>query len=284
MFQASRSRLAHFAAALAGAAILLHSSAATEATAASRVWPSQVIATYKIAFNGFDIGRFRFDARVDQRAYVLTGNAEISAFLGVFKWRGVTRSEGLLAGNRAAPSSYAFDYQSNARTGNVRMGFRQGDVAMVSADPPLPTAPDEVPLERVHLSGVLDPLSAVMMLTRPSTGAPCAQRLKVFDGKQRFDLALTERGERRLAARRSQEETLTVCGVRYRPVAGFRRGGETDALARSEGIEIAFRRIAEADLFVPQAISVPTGVGAAVLTLERLEARTANNDQVAFVE
>ncbi|MCB1522080.1 MAG: DUF3108 domain-containing protein [Hyphomicrobiaceae bacterium] len=288
MFLAFRPRTARAVLAAFAASGLVLASTAGSADAAERDWPRHVTAAYKITFNGFDIGQFRFESRVSGREYTLTGDAEISALLGAVRWRGITRSTGIVAGDRVTPSTFGFDFASGSRNGTVRLGFRKGNVTSISANPPFPVAADEVPLERTHLAGVADPLSAVMMLTRSANGDPCAQKLPVFDGKQRFDLVLTPRGERVLPARRqagdaAQPEVLRVCGVRYAPIAGYRPNGETEAMARNPNIEIAFRQVRGAGLFVPHDISIPTGVGPAVLTLERMDIRKSNSDQIAFV-
>jgi len=259
------------------------------ATAAKRDWPARISAQYKITFNGFDIGNFRFAANVTANKYVLSGDAEISALLGVVRWHGLTQVQGRLDADGVEPASYTFDFRSNSKSGTVRMGFRKGDVAVIAADPPLPSVPGEIPLERRHLSGVLDPLSTVMMLTNAGSGSPCGRKLPVFDGKQRFDLSLLDRGERPLPSRNRIANdglggVLHVCGVRYSPIAGYRPGGETDALARSQDIEITFRSVVGTGLFVPQQISIPTGVGTAVLALERMDVRAANAGQIAFVD
>src|SRR5690606_29280795 len=58
--------------------------------------PSKVSARYKVLFNGFDIGSFRFESSVDSANYSLTGRGKISALLGVLKWSGATQSSGAL--------------------------------------------------------------------------------------------------------------------------------------------------------------------------------------------
>ena len=52
-----------------------------------------------------------------------------------------------------------------------------------------------MPLREQHLKGVLDPLSAIMVLSRGSSANPCDRRLPIFDGKERFDLVFSYKGE-----------------------------------------------------------------------------------------
>lgn len=285
MFQALSPRLARLGLAAASALALVGSSGyAGTVEAADRDWPARVAASYKVAFNGFDIGSFSFEAEVRSGRYVLDGNAEISALLGAFKWQGLSRASGAIAAQGAEPTAYTFDFRSSSKAGAIKMAFKKGGVQTVTSTPPSLPSDDIVPVEPRHLSGVLDPLSAVLALTRAGTGDPCRQRLPVFDGKQRFDLVMSPLGERPLVEKRpsGQPGMLTVCQMQYKPIAGYKRGPETEDLARTMKIEIALRPIPSANLMVPHEIKIPTLVGSAVLSLDRIEIITSNSDQIAF--
>jgi hypothetical protein len=243
--------------------------------------PSQVNAVYGISFNGFDIGSFAFQADMTPGTYRLTGDAEISALLGLVKWRGLTRSTGQVAGDEASPSAYTFDFSASNKAGSVRMAFHRGAVATVSASPPMPVTSATVPVEKSQLKGVLDPLSAVLALARPSGGDPCKQRLPVFDGMQRFDLVTSPLAVQQLPGKQGP---LHVCEMRYRPISGYERGSATEDLALTMKIQIALRPVPGAGLFVPQEIKIPTLVGSAVMSLRTINIRVGDRDQIAFAE
>jgi hypothetical protein len=286
MSQAFLSRVPRIGLAVLGAVALLGLSGSGSRTSASdRGWPTEVAAVYKIAFNGFDIGRFTFTSYTGSGSYRLDGNAQISALLGAFKWQGVSQAKGNVSGDLAAPGAYGFDYNSSAKSGSIRLGFHAGDVTSMSATPPTPPDEDLVPVESRHLAGVLDPLTAVLSLTRAGAGEPCRQRLPIFDGKQRFDLVFSPKGDRRIAERRpsGQPGIVHVCGVRYQPIAGYKRGSEQEEAARKMDIEITLRPVPSANLLVPHQITIPALVGTAVLTLQRIDIRTPGSDQIALV-
>ena len=96
---------------------------------AAEPWPSQVQAVYRIQFNGFDVGAFEFNSSVAGQAYTLTGDAKLSALLGAFHWKGVTRSSGVLANDLPRPAAYTFDYAGTAKNGSIKMGFAGDSVA-----------------------------------------------------------------------------------------------------------------------------------------------------------
>jgi hypothetical protein len=251
---------------------------------ASDPWPAEVQAIYKIPFNTFEIGQFSFNSSVHDHTYAITANAEISALLGVVRWNGVTRVSGALTGNSPKPTGFAFDFQGGSKAGSVRMGFGNGGVKSLDHTPPLIEPPGTVPLQPAHMRGVLDPLSAVLALSRPRDGNPCHQRVPVFDGKVRFDLVFSFKEDAPIAdaQRGTSTEMLRVCRVRVVPIAGHRDDEASTELKRNMGIEVAFRAIPSANLFVPHRITVPTFAGSAVLLAQSVHIRT-QQEQIALV-
>lgn len=248
-------------------------------------WPSRVDAHYRITFNGFDIGGFDFKAKVGARGYTLDGNAEISALLGAVNWQGMTRSTGQVRRKTPAPNSYVFNFRSNGKGGNIRLGFEKGKVSAISQNPRLPVKDGEIPLQRSHLKGVLDPLSAVMAMTRPTSQSPCDQRLKVFDGKQRFDLALSYKRQEAVGALRTagQPGIAVVCAVRYQPISGYKPTSETYRLSQGQALEVALRPVPRANLYVPHAIRISTMAGPVALTAQRIDIMTNDRRRIALV-
>lgn len=251
--------------------------------AASEPWPSEVEATYKIAFNGFDVGRFTFRATVAGSSYTVNGDARLSALLGAFRWQGATRSSGQLAGSDPRPAGYTFDFEGTSKKGSIKLGFANGKVTSVTNHPVAPPEPDVVPVRAQHLSGVFDPLSAVLVLSRTTGSNPCGRRLPVFDGKQRFDLTFTYLRQEAVAETRpsGQPGVAIVCRVRYEPIAGHRETAEARQLATTSGIEVALRPVPSAGLYVPYRITIPTMAGSATLVAERVSIAT-RNEQIAF--
>jgi hypothetical protein len=258
--------------------------AAPSATAGSEPWPSNVTATYKITFNGFDIGVFRFQTNIGPQGYTANGDAQISALLGAFTWRGITRVSGAVDAGAPHPAGYTFDFQSSSRSGAIKLGFRQDNITSVSLLPPIEDTEDHVPVREQHLKGVLDPLSAILALARSDPQNPCGRKLSIFDGKQRFDLQMQFRRQERITEARhsGQPDVATVCRVKYTPIAGHRQNDETRAMAASTGIEVSLRHLPSANIMVPHEITIPTGMGPAVLTAQRIEVSTVTNGQIAL--
>lgn len=235
-------------------------------------WPSRVEASYKVAFNGFDVGKFDFRADVIGSTYTVQGEARLSALLGAFKWESETRSAGHVAAASPKPAGYTFDYRGIGKEGSIKLGFQQGQVASITNLPPKPPMLGTVPLREQHLKDVLDPLSAVLALSKTGNANPCGRRIPIFDGKQRFDLVFTYLRQQAVAETRpsGQPGVAFVCRVSYLPIAGHRMTEETRHMATTDGIEVSLRPVPSAALFVPYQIVIPTVAGSATLTSERI--------------
>ena len=200
------------------------------------------------------------------------------------KWSGATNSSGLLTRGEPEPSDYSFKFKSSSKSGSVAMSFSKGRVAERTLVPPSSPSAKTVPLTDNHLEGVLDPMSAVLAMTTGHLDNPCDRTVAIFDGKQRFDLALTFRRKERIKEARPSGEPVVafVCGVRYIPVAGHKDSKTVRSLAATEGIEVALRPIPSANILIPYEVTLPTFAGSAVLRSQRVEIRTGMR-QIALV-
>jgi hypothetical protein len=258
-----------------------HPSPATGA----RAWPARVAAVYKITLGGLEVGSFHFESTVNEQSYTLSGSAELRALLGIFNWQGVTRSSGSVAGERPKPTAYTFDFKSNSKSGSVKISFNDAGVSNVTSVPPHAPSRASVPVREHHLKDVLDPLSAVMALTRARPSNPCGRKISIFDGKQRFDLVFSFRRRERIAEARpsGQPGIGYVCRVRYIPLAGHKNNDETRQMVSNTGIEVALRPVPSAYLLIPYQITIPTIAGPAVLISQRVDITTPGMRQIALV-
>ena len=282
-----RHRAFRIASRLGLATVMIASPVVATSVSVPTHWPAAVTASYKIAFNGIDIGRFEFRSNVSGSHYALAGDAHLSALLGVIKWEGATRSSGTVSGRAPKPARYQFRFSGTAKSGAVEMRFARNAVAQVASVPPADPEPELVPVRQDHLKGVLDPLSAVMELSRAdlSAGNPCNRRLPVFDGKQRFDLVLSYSHTEavREAVASGAPGHAVVCRVRYKPIAGYKPDAGARRMAAETGIQVALRPVPEAGLYVPYRIVVPTPAGSAYLQSERVVIQMSPSAQIALV-
>ncbi len=258
--------------------------------ASAQGWPTRVHATYKIKFNGFNIGKFSFLSQADKSGYQATTSVKVRAFFGVLRWKATSQSKGKLGRSQPQPAAYSYTYRSKAKRGSLSMKFRGRSIASVTSVPPTRPSSKRVPVKPAHLKGVFDPLSAVIALTKVQPAKrgsnPCKQTLPIFDGWQRFDLVFSYLRQVRIPAARSGGGSVNayVCRVRYVPISGYKPKSRTARyMAKTTGIEVVLRPVPAAGILVPYKITVPTIIGSATAVSRRISITTSGRRQIALV-
>jgi hypothetical protein len=239
---------------------------------------STVNATYRINWLGAYIGDFKIHSSITNRQYSLQANANVSVFFGTVSWQGVTSSRGLMTANGPVPQNYTFRYAANEKREAIELRFQQRMVQDIIINPPQHPGGRNVPITAAHLQNVIDPLSAIVLLSqaRLTRGDACSKRLPIFDGKTRYDLVLSSKGTRSIGGAGKLRGTAYVCSVRYVPIAGHRPGkqGENDYATGNTGIEVWLVPLPEAGLLVPYYVHVPTPAGTASMVTASFDVDT----------
>ena len=247
-------------------------------------WPARVSATFQVEFAGVDVGTFDFNSTTGGGTYALKGNGNLSLLFGALKWTGTGESSGKLDADAIHPTAFVSTYKSSAKTGGTRMVYTGDTVSSVLHDPPKGPKEGTIPVLPQHLMNVLDPMSAVLAMSKGTSGNPCSRRIPVYDGRARFDLILQPRGTVQLSETKpsGQPGTGYVCRIKYVPIAGHKPDDETRAMAHSTEIEIVLRPIPSANVFVPYKVTIPTMAGSAVLKAKRVDITTSAQQVIAL--
>lgn len=256
---------------------------ASDKPSAADAWPTSVEARYKLRYNGIDVGRLYINSSTEGSTYTLSGHGKVSAFFGAVKWGGSSKVSGELRGDEPSPLTYAFDWQNNKKRGDTRMSFKNRTATDVAVTPPPGPHPDHVPLKDTDKRGALDPISAVLMLTRIDDRPPCDRRVSIFDGKQRYDIVLTPKRTMALPAPAGgRAETAHVCRAMYEPVAGHRANDATKTYTSNRDVEVVLRRVPGSGLLIPYSITVPTFWGTGSMVTDHIDVVTRGAGRVAL--
>jgi hypothetical protein len=266
---------------LAGLALAL---AASTSALANDGWPARVSATYEVEFSGVAIGSFDFTSTTNGQSYVANGGGKLSLLFGALKWAGNAEASGRIAADGAHPQKFGFGYKSSNKSGSTNMSYTGNTITSVVHDTNKPPKEGTIPVQPQHLVNVLDPMSALLAMSKGTTGNPCARRIPIYDGRARYDLVLSPKGTVQLSEQRPSGQPITgyVCRVKYVPIAGHKPDEESGAMAKSNDIEIVLRPIPSANVFVPYRITVPTMAGNAVLKAKRVDITTSGQQQIAL--
>lgn len=249
----------------------------------------QVRATYNAGVANLNLGDIAMTATLGRNDYALTASGEVSILAGLLYWAtGETESNGARSGASAKPQRYRFSFTDTKKTQTVQIGFDQGAVQSVQRTPKKRPDRKAVPIPDGELRNVLDPLTAAFMSVQSNAPAGdlnvCNRTLRVFDGKQRFDLTMSPKRTEKLGAGAPDglPDTAAVCRVSYKPIGGYRR--ETYAvqfLQESDGIEAWLVPVPGTGLYLPYKVIVPTTWGDGALKLTGIEARPGTRQRAS---
>ena len=224
--------------------------------------PARVHAEYEIHFNGLKVGGFDFHTSNDAASYKMEGAGKVSVMFGAFKWNGSSSASGAVDKVMLRPAMFNFDLKGKSKAGTTQIAFANGAVSKVDMTPPPKPKPDAIAVEPHHLKGALDPMTAVMAMTRGGAN-PCQRTVPVFDGQRRLDIVLSAHGQTTIQPGEPASAPVMgqVCHVNYKLIAGHRPGDETTYMNRNQHIEMVLRPVPAANVYVPYQITAWTLLG-----------------------
>jgi hypothetical protein len=266
--------------ALIGSAVAL--TFANGAAAAS----GRVTVKYSLGLAGLPIGTASLSAVINKDSYRIDAAARIGGILALLSdGRGSGTASGRMNGAKPLSNGYALSSVSSDKLQTVRMSMTSGTITKAEVSPPLTFRRDRVPVAANDKRGVLDPLSALLM---PVTGsgdltspAACNRTLNVFDGAQRFDVALTYSRMERIADESGYSGPAVVCSARYVPISGHRpKREQTRFMAANRDLEVWLAPIAGTRVLAPWRIVVGTQIGRLTIEATRFSTSTESADKI----
>jgi hypothetical protein len=111
-----------------------------------------------------------------------------------------------------------------------------------SYDPPIKKADRKARLDAAIANGVVDPFTAVLRMGMAGD-SPCPSTHQVFDGREVFELALTDKGAGKLDGDAAWKGAVQKCDVRWTPIAGRAK----DKGVPGDSYDVAFAPVADLD-------------------------------------
>ena len=155
-------------------------------------------ATYEIYFGGFHV--LTADAQWERGAagYRITGEAETRGMIGwLHPWKGNTETRGRVADGKIVPQHHENHGTSDEGEKLVLLSYDPDGDLTDSLVQPEQDWEDRHPLPADAGEGTLDPLSVVAGLSEVlQAGGRCEGSFPVFDGRKRYDLTISDAGEK----------------------------------------------------------------------------------------
>lgn len=242
-------------------------------------------ARYLITLAGLTIGKADAEARFTPSAYAaaITGST-----FGITRF--VSNAEAILIGsgsldrNEVIPATYSLETREQNFDTEVHMSMSGGAITDLLAMPRLIDAPDRVPVTAKDISQVVDPVGAFIVVRDwrgpVNNRRACNRTVRVFDGWQRFDVALTfkEHAYVKADSADSYGGEVTVCAARYVPVAGHRPSREqVQYMAQNKRLEVWLAPVKKSRVLIPFKVIIGTKIGDLMINAQSFVAESTEH-------
>lgn len=237
---------------------------------------SRLNGQYKISMTGVSIGRIDWFVEINEKRYVTSAQGKASGMLSMLvSGEGSVVAQGTIADDRAVPTSFISSITDDGGKSEVRMTLENGNVKDMIGPPP--EASNRIPVSEADRRGVSDPLSAMLIPVVAGGSGPlsttnCARTLAIFDGRRRYNLALSYKRVDKIALSYSYAGSVLVCGVILQPIAGYRSDSMlVKYVAGRRDLELWFAPIGGTSFIAPIRVVMPTLLGTLEIAAERFD-------------
>ena len=168
-------------------------------------------------------GETRLSAQIGPQDYAASAHAKAGGIVGWFvDYNLFIDVAGDVTASGLKPETYTSFNNDGRKNRRVEVTYSADDVVTV-AEPRFGSMGEPAASREQRIAGI-DPISAIVSMGL-SVGAtkdnPCGAPLRVYDGKQRYDLVLTY-NQRRTIKTPAWNGPAIQCDIRYVEIAGFR--------------------------------------------------------------
>ena len=223
-------------------------------------------AQYAIKMTGVTVGEIVWQTEIGDAAYTATASGKASGVLSVLvNGEGAVEARGTIADGRLTPAQFTSTIDDDEGHTELQVSYANGVAKekLVSGAPPLP---DRLPVSDAEHRGVSDPLGAMLIALKAGgkfpAAADCQHVLRIFDGRRRYDLALSYDRADTFKSARGYSGPVLVCGVVLHPIGGYKPGSVlVKYVAGRRDMELWFAPIAGTQMMAPIRVAMPTLVG-----------------------
>jgi Protein of unknown function (DUF3108) len=226
--------------------------------------------SYDISLLGLTIGNASLTGDVGSERYKMEVRARLTGLATMVSGgRGAGTASGVMGTKLPPTASFAVTAANSSEQRTVRMNIEKNAVSVSEIMPPLEERPDRVPVLDEHKRGIIDPISALMMpVTNGDPRNACNRTIPIFDGAARYDISLSYAGTKQITSD-GYDGPVTICAVRYTPIAGHRNRRPVKFMADNKDISVWLAPVAGAKVLLPYRISMKTMIGTLVIEASR---------------
>jgi hypothetical protein len=235
---------------------------------------AQFDARYTLSMAGLSIGKLNWRTQLGMSDYTTSADGRISGFLSLFvTGEGKVIVKGQMKDGRPQPASFSSAVVREDEKVNVQIAFDGARVRELKVEEP-PPEDDRVPIADAHKTGVIDPLSAFLIPgpADPMAREGCERTLAMFDGRRRYDLALSFTRTDMIKNDSGRQITVLVCAIKFKPMSGHRTSSQlVKFLSEGREIEVWLVPVTGTRILAPVRLSVASLIGNMVLQADQFE-------------
>lgn len=158
-------------------------------TAAAFTTPAAAIdasASYVLTLGGINFATAAITLTEDGSRYAIDLAADVIGLGNLMtSGRASISAGGTVSGDLLRPEGFGLETVTGGETFRSTVEYASGDVTAFVVDPPLPSDYGRVPIERAHLRGVTDMMSAFLIRSPALDAGVCDHEARVFTGVER---------------------------------------------------------------------------------------------------
>jgi hypothetical protein len=201
-----------------------------------------VTLAYQVYFGGFKALAFETEIDLSPDGYQVHLHGHTEGVIDwILDWTTQAASQGRIADGRLRPLRHSTESLLHGNRRDTALTFRPDGGIDATVEPPA-TADEREPVSDAQTRGALDPISAILLASRRlARQDSCAQRVPVFDGRRRYDLAFSDGGHEVLKPNdySSFSGEATLCLFRYVRIAGYQK--KRDRWNHAEDVDRVYR-------------------------------------------
>lgn len=206
--------------------------------------------------------------------YAARADFRTSGLLSIFsKVQVIASATGEVKNGKLKSKEYWHKELDGRKNRELSMSYGK-ELVTIRVDPPLYTMGDP-PASMQQRLEALDPVSALLALTVSNTAAQqCKGSIKVFDGKQRYDLRM-QAGEIKTIRTRAYKGKALRCQVWYIPVAGFDADDLRNPEEYQKPVTMWLSKSKDSEFQIPVRFEAKLSFGTAVIEARKIEIKSA---------
>lgn len=190
--------------------------------------PTPARLAYQVYFGGLKAVALDADIGLSAQQYDVSLRVHTEGLIDwLLEWTARSASKGQVVDGALQPARHTAVSTVRGDRRATELTFHPDGTIDAVVDPPNDTDERE-PVSPAEMRGALDPITAVLMAAHQvGASGSCAQRVPVFDGRRRYDLAFVDGGPATLKPSEysSFSGAATLCLFRYIRIAGYQKPG-----------------------------------------------------------